>query len=102
MLLKSITKFFVNKSYIFNVNDNSIFCIVSHFIALIFHDDVFATRDLNSLDLLFDLSLINNKCTSISWKEDKLLILVFRLIEKFEDEAYVFASKSLSYNIYYA
>jgi len=102
LLLKSITKFSINKSYIFNVNDNSIFCIVSHFIALIFHDDVFATRDLNCLNLFFDLSFINNKCTLISWKENKLSILVFRLIERFKDEAHVFASKSLSYNIYYA
>lgn len=102
MLLKSITKSSVSKSYTFNVDDNPAFCIVSHFIALAFHDGAFAARGLNSPDLLFGLSLTNNKCTPIPWKEDKLSTPVFRPIEGFGDEAHVSASKSLPYNTYHA
>lgn len=100
--MASITNLAISKSYTFNVDDNPAFCIVSHFIALAFHDGAFAARGLTSPDLLFDLSLTNNKCTPIPWKEEKLSTPIFRPIEESGDEAHVSARQSLPYQTYHA
>lgn len=96
----SKTNSLCSKSYTFNVNDNFAFCIISHFIELAFHDNVFVAFDLTFSKLLFSFQLFNDKCTSIFWKKKKFTTSIFRRIVESENDVHVFAHENLFYHKY--
>jgi hypothetical protein len=64
-----------------NLDDNPLFCIITHIISLAFDDETFGVPDLVSPDQLFRLKVKRgNGCQPIPWKSEKLDIPIFRRV----------------------
>lgn len=67
------------KTYTFNLDDNPVFCIITHLVSLAFDDEAFAAPGLVSPDILFRLKAKGESgCQQIPFKRDRLDTLVFR------------------------
>ena len=74
--------------------------MISHFIALTFHDKAFTIRELTTFDQLFAFEFINDKCTLISRVQKKFSTSVFRCVHDKDDDLQVFSNLTLLYEIY--
>jgi len=67
------------KTYTFNLDDNPVFCIITHIVGLAFDDEAFAAAGLVSPEILFRLQAKGESaCQQIPFKRDFLDTLVFR------------------------
>jgi hypothetical protein len=67
------------KTYTFNLDDNPVFCLITHIVGLAFDDEAFAAPDLVSPEILFRLKARGESgCQQIPFKRDILDTPVFR------------------------
>ncbi|QKX63180.1 uncharacterized protein TRUGW13939_10349 [Talaromyces rugulosus] len=66
------------KTYTFNLDDNPVFCIVSHISSLAFDDGAFWVPELVSADELYSLRARNGWNQTIPWNRDMLDVPIFR------------------------
>ena len=98
-----ISDAFCKKTYTFNLDDNSFFCIIIHIISLTFDDETFEVSDLISSKQLFWFRVSQNKSYQfISWKNEMLDILIFHWVIVIKQDVWMSSDKSLIYIQYYS
>ncbi|KIW36287.1 uncharacterized protein PV06_11436 [Exophiala oligosperma] len=91
------------KKYTFNLDDNPIFCPITHIASLAFDDSAFGLLGLKSPDILFRLRARREKgCQPIPWRKDMLDVPIFRLPVATQEGVKTSPDKALTYNVYQA
>ncbi|KAK4934372.1 hypothetical protein LTR10_024348 [Elasticomyces elasticus] len=91
------------KTYTFNLDDNPIFCVITHIVSLAFDDSAFGPPDLNSPDVLFRLRARRDKgCQPIPWRKDMMDVPIFRRAVATREGVKTSTDKVLTYNVYQA
>ena len=91
----------LRKTYTFNLDDNPIFCIVTHIVSLAFDDSAFGPPDLDSPEVLFRLRARRERgCQPIPWRGDMLDLPVFRRAVASKEGVKTSPDKVLTYNVY--
>lgn len=94
---------FCRKTYTFNLDDNPLFCIITHIVSLAFDDKVFGVPDLVSPDQLFRLRAKRDKgCQPIPWRREMLDIPIFRRAIATKHGVQTSPDKVLTYNAYHS
>jgi len=89
------------KTYTFNLDNNPLFCIITHIIVLAFDDEAFGVPDLISPDQVFRLRVKRSKGSqSIPWKTDLLDIPLFRRAVATKQGVKTSRDKHLTYSQY--
>jgi hypothetical protein len=89
------------KTYTFNLDDNPIFCIITHLVSLAFNDSAFAPPDLDSPEVLFRLrARRENGCQRIPWREEMTDVPIFRRAIATKEGIRTSADNALTYNVY--
>ncbi|KAJ9607050.1 hypothetical protein H2200_008122 [Cladophialophora chaetospira] len=89
------------KTYTFNLDDNPMFCVITHIVSIAFDDEAFGAPGLTDPAILFQLRARHDKgCQPISWKEDMLDVPIFRRACATKDGIQTSPDKSLPYNIF--
>jgi len=89
------------KTYTFNLDDNPIFCVITHIVSLAFDDSAFGPPDLDSPDVLFRLRARRDKgCQPIPWRRDMLDVPIFRRALATKEGVRTSTVKALTYNVY--
>jgi hypothetical protein len=89
------------KTYTFNLDDNPLFCIISHINSLAFDDEAFGVPGLVSPGQLFRLRAKNKGCQPIPWKEEMLDIPIFRRPIATKQGVQTSPDKPLTYHKYH-
>lgn len=89
------------KTYTFNLDDNPLFCTISHAISLAFDDGALRVPDLVSPEQLFRLRAKRDGCTPIPWKDEMLDISIFRRAIGAKQVVQTSPDKVLTYNVYH-
>ncbi|KAL6240254.1 hypothetical protein RBB50_012849 [Rhinocladiella similis] len=91
------------KTYTFNLDDNPIFCVITHVVSLAFDDSAFGPPDLKSPNILFRLRARREKgCQPIPWRKDMLDVPIFRRALATKEGVKTSPDKALTYNVYQA
>ncbi|KAL6240326.1 hypothetical protein RBB50_012764 [Rhinocladiella similis] len=91
------------KTYTFNLDDNPIFCPITHIASLAFDDSAFGPPDLKSPDILFRLRARREKgCQPIPWRKEMLDVPIFRRAVATKEGVKTSPDKALTYNVYQA
>ena len=89
------------KTYTFNLDDNPMFCVITHIVSIAFDDEAFGAPGLTSPEILFQLQARHSKgCQPISWKEDMLDVPIFRRVCATKDGVKTSPDKVLPYNVF--
>jgi hypothetical protein len=90
-----------SKTYIFHLDENPVFCIITHMISIAFVDEAYNVPELVSPKQLFGLKAKNRPSRPIPWKPDMLDIPVFRRAIKTKDGVVTSKKAPLPYNQYH-
>ncbi|OQV11319.1 hypothetical protein CLAIMM_15173 [Cladophialophora immunda] len=90
------------KTYVLNLDDNPLFCPVTHIIVLAFDDKAYAPPDLVSPQQLFRLKVRPGQGRQpIPWKREMLAIPVFRRTLRCREGFVLSPDKPLTYGVYH-
>ena len=102
-LTPTILTYRSRKTYTFNLDDNPIFCILTHVVSLAFDDSAFGPPDLTTPEILFRLRAGQGKgCPPIPWKGVMLDVPIFRRACATKEGIKTSVDKVLTYNVYQA
>ena len=89
---------FSSTTYLFRLEDDPIFCPVTHLLAIAFDDDVFEAESLRSAEQIFGF-VIDGPVESIQlrWKPEKLKQPIFRQAVRTGDGFSILFYKTLTY-----
>ncbi|KIV81298.1 hypothetical protein PV11_03493 [Exophiala sideris] len=101
--VERIQRLFKEKTYTFNLDDNPIFCVITHIVSLAFDDATFRPPDLNSPNVLFRLRARRDKeYQPIPWRKDIMDVPIFRRAIATREGVKTSTDKVLTYNVYQA
>ncbi|KAK5312400.1 hypothetical protein LTR93_011344 [Exophiala xenobiotica] len=91
------------KTYTVDLDDNPIFCVITHIVSLAFDDSTCGPPDLDSPDVLFRLRARRDKgCQPIPWRKDMMDVPIFRWAVATKEGVKTSTEKVLTYNVYQA